>query len=668
MGELDRRFSSSLSRRNLLVRTTAIGAGAVAASRLGYRVAAAQTTPTSFQEAPGLAEQVAAGELPAVAERLPTNPLVVEPVERPGVYGGDWRSGLVGGQDTAWLVRTVDYEHLVRWSPDWTEVIPNIAVSFEANADATEYTFTLREGMKWSDGAPFTANDITFWWEDVAINADVTPEGPPEWMKVLVENEKVPGSVEMVDDLTVKFGFPAPNGLFLQLLATPGGAEATRYPRHYLEPFHQTYNPDGLDQMIAEANATDWINLFQLKGAGIQGTPYDARWQNPELPKLDAWVLTTAYGEGTRVVAERNPYYWKVDTDGNQLPYLDGLAYDVLEDPEVLVLKGLNGELDMQDRHIASLPNKAIFTDNMEAGQYHFFETVSSSMNSMIFALNLTHKDPNKRAIYQNKDFRIGLSHAINRQEIIDVIYVGQGQPHQAAPRPESPLYHERLATQYTEYDVALANEHLDTAGFTEKDGDGFRLDANGQKISVIAEVTIGHLERIDALELMKGYWQEVGIELVIKSEDRALLYTRKEANDHDAVIWGGDGGLDVILEPRWYFPFSLESNYAEAWVSWYENDPAPLTPPEEPPEPTMQQMDLYNQLKSTADPAQQNELMMQILEIAADQFYVIGISLPVGGYGIVKNNFHNVPESMPGSWLYPNPAPTNPCQYFIES
>ncbi|MGH2603423.1 MAG: ABC transporter substrate-binding protein, partial [Dehalococcoidia bacterium] len=136
MGDWNRRFAGSLSRRNLLVRSTALGAGAVAASRLG-RVAA--QTPASFQEAPSLAERVTAGELPAVAERLPKSPLVLEPVEQVGTYGGDWRSGLVGGQDTAWLVRTVDYEHLVRWSPDWTEVIPNIAESFEPNADATEY-------------------------------------------------------------------------------------------------------------------------------------------------------------------------------------------------------------------------------------------------------------------------------------------------------------------------------------------------------------------------------------------------------------------------------------------------------------------------------------------------------------------------------------------------
>lgn len=626
--------------------------------------AAPAAPPSKYKEAPMLAERVKAGELPPVDERLPENPLVVQPVERIGKYGGTWRTGLRGGADNAWLVRTLDYEHLVRWNPEWTAVIPNIAESFEVNDQATEFTFHLRKGMKWSDGEPFTADDITFWWEDYATNEELSPGGPPSWMITGGE----PGAVEKVDDYTVKFTFKAPNGLFLQRLATPSGDQPTRYPRHYLEQFHKKYNPDNIDKLVQEAGASDWVNLFQLKGAGVPGTPYDARWQNKELPTLFGWILTTAYGEGTRVVAERNPYYFKVDPEGNQLPYLDRIVYEVGEDVEVLVLKALNGEIDMMDRHIATLANKAVFADNMEKGGYHFFETIPSSMNTMIIALNLTHKDPVMREIFQNKDFRIGLSHAINRQEIIDVVYVGQGEPWQAAPRPTSPFYNERLAKQYTEYDVDKANEYLDKV-LPEKDAEGFRLRPDGKRLSFAVEVAAVGKEWIDALQLVQGYWKAVGIDIQVKTEDRSLLYTRKNANEHDAVVWGGDGGLDVILEPRWYFPFSSESNFAEAWQTWYNNPSGAgaQTQPEEPPEPVKKQMELYDQLKATGDPDKQAELMKQILEIAADQFYVIGISLPPNGYGIVKNNFHNVPASMPGAWLYPNPAPTNPCQYFIE-
>jgi len=627
--------------------------------------AAPAAADTAQKEAPMLAERVAAGALPAVEERLPANPKVVTPVESLGHYGGTWRMGLNGGQDNALLTRTLGYEHLVRWTPDWTAIEPNIAESYEVNDEATEYTFKLREGMKWSDGAPFTADDIVFWYEDIISNEEYGATHPVEnWLKAGGE----PVTVEKVDDHTVKLMFAAPNGLFLQRLATPSGAEITRWPKHYCSQFHPKYNADNIDALATEAQANGWVNLMELKCGGVPGTPYDARWQNGDLPTLYPWILTTPYGAGTQVVGERNPYYWKVDTEGRQLPYIDKLLYEVGESVDVLVLKALNGEIDMQDRHIASLPNKSVFFDNMAQGDYRFFETIPSGMNNMIIALNLTHKDPMKREMYQNKEFRIALSHAINRQEIIDVVYVGQGEPFQLSPRPTSPFYNETLAKQYTEYDPDKANEILDGL-YPEKNADGIRLGPDGNPITIVVDVTSNQQDRIDAMGLIEGYWAAVGIDAQINSIDRSLLYTRKDSNEHDASVWGGDGGLDVILEPRWYFPYSSESLYGEAWQEWFNNPSGEgsLMTPEEPPAGPKQQMDLYEQIKATGDADQQAELMKQILEIAADEFYAIGIALGPNGYGIVRNNFRNVPEVFPGSWLYPNPAPTNPEQYWVE-
>lgn len=641
------------------VAPTAAGGQPTSAAAAG----AAQVSAGRFQEAPQLADLVKQGKLPAVDQRLPENPLVVQPVERSGQYGGTWRTALLGGQDTAWLVRTIGYDNLVRWDREWKKVAPNVAESFETSPDATQFTFKLRKGLKWSDGEPFNADDIVFWYNDVQLNEELNPGGVWEWMKTGDRR----GTVSKTDDYTVVFTFEKPNGLLLSKLATPDGADPTRFPRHYLQQFHKKYNPN-VDQLVAAAGASDWVNLFRLKGAGIPGTPYDARWQNPELPTLLGWVMTTAYGQGTRVVAERNPYYWKVDADGRQLPYMDRVVYDVMQDKEVLTLKAVNGEIDMMSRHFNTLQNKSLFTENMQKGQYQFFETVPSSMNTMIIALNLNHKDSNMRQVFQNKDFRIGLSHAINRKQLIDLVYVGQGEPYQAAPRPESPLYNERLARQYTEYDLDKANQALDKAGYTQRDGDGFRLGPNGQRISFQVEVSTGPggAEWADALRLIQDDWKKVGIDMQVKPEDRSLLYTRKEANEHDAVVWGGDGGLEVLLEPRWYFPFSGESNFAEAWRVWYNPQGTPRTTPEEPPEDVKRQMQLYDQIKATGDEQQQQELMKQLLDIAADRFYVIGLSLPANGYGIVKTNVHNVPKSMPDAWLYPNPGPTDPPQYFM--
>ena len=624
--------------------------------------AAAQASAGRYQEAPQLAELVKQGKLPPVDQRLPVTPVVLQPVEKAGVHGGTWRTALLGGQDTAWLVRTIGYDNLVRWSRDWKTVEPNVAESFDVSPDASQVTFKLRKGLRWSDGEPFTADDIVFWYDDYLTNTELNPGGVSEWMTANGQ----PGTVTKLDEYTVVFKFGAPNGLLLQRLATPDGQDAVRYPRHYLQQFHKKYNPN-VDQLVASAGAPDWMTLFRQKGTTIPGTPYDARWQNPDLPTVNAWIATNPYGQGTRVVAERNPYYWKLDPDGRQLPYIDRVVYDVMQDKEVLTLKAVNGEIDMMSRHFNTLQNKAVFTENMDKGQYHFFDTIPSSMNTMIIALNLNHKDPTMRQIFQNKNFRIGLSHAINRKEIIDLVYIGQGEPYQAGPRPESPLYNERLARQYTEYDPEKANQFLDQAGYTQRDGDGFRLAPNGQRISFEVETTSGaNPEWTDALKLIQDYWKQVGIDIQVKPEDRSLLYTRKEANEHDAVVWSGDGGLEVTLEPRWYFPFSNESNFAQAWRVWYNPGGNPRTTPEEPPADVKRQMQLYDQLKATGDEQKQQELMKQLLDISADQFYVIGISLPATSWGLVKNNFHNVPNRVLDAWLYPAPAPTDPPQYFF--
>jgi peptide/nickel transport system substrate-binding protein len=654
-----------MSRRRFLKTTAGVGFS-VAIAANGHKVVAQTSSPAastpvfaSYQEAPILAEQVSAGAIPPIAERLPTNPMVITPTESVGQYGGQWRTALVGGSDTAWLGRTLGYDGLLRWDLEWEETLPNLVESYEVSEDARSYTFKMREGLKWSDGEPFTSADIEFRVNDIYRNNEINTS--------LGLN---PFTIEVADEYTFTITYERPEGLALRNMCTDTGREWVRYPKHYLQQFHKTYNTTNLDQLVAEAGAADWIELFRTKGAGIPGTPYDAVWQNPELPGIHAWEIAEPYGDTTRVVARRNPYYWKVDTEGNQLPYIDEVVFDVLQDAEVLVLKVANGEIDFHDRHVNTNTNKSVFADAAETAQIRFVETIPSTMNSVSIALNLTHKNPEIREVFQNLDFRVGLSHAINRQEIIDTVFVGQGEPWQLAPRRELPFFNETLAKQYTEYDVDLANQKLD-AVLPNKDGDGKRLLPSGQKLTISIEVATGGgaaPEQLDSVNLVQTYWSAVGVDCVVTAEDRTLLYSRKEANDHDCVIWGGDGGFkDATMEPRWYFPYSAESNFAQAWFVWYAKPSNPLTAAEEPPEAAKQQMDLYEQLKQTADPDEQNALFAQLLDIAQQQFWAMGIVLPINGYAIVKNNFHNVPATFPEAYLYMTPGPTNPQQYWIE-
>ena len=605
-----------------------------------------------YSEAPMLAERVAAGELPPVEERLPQNPLVVEPVERIGDYGGVWRMGMVGGGDKTLLTRTIGYDNLVRWDIDWTEVIPNLAESWEVNGDATEYTFRLREGVKWSDGEPFTADDVLFYYEDVALNEDISED-----LRSFYYTGGEPVVIEKTDDYTLVFRFTSPNGLFLQNMATTDGRDILSYPAHYLKQFHAEYNEENLDQLVQEAGVEDWVQLFETKAE---------EWSNSEMPTLNAWQLTTAIGESTsQVVAERNPYYWKVDPEGNQLPYLDSVVVTQVGDTEVLLLNALNGEIGMQTRNIDNPTNKALLIDNMATGNYHLFDTIPYQMNTLNVNLNWNNEDPVKREIYQNKDFRIGLSHAIDRQEIIDLIHFGQGVPYQSAPLPNMADYNEQLATQYLEYSPDLANEYLNRV-LPEKDAEGFRLRPDGERLTIIMEVSTSGGDSagmIDALELIKRYWADVGIDMQVRPEDRSLYQTRIAAGQHDATVWGG--GPPALLDPRYYVPLAPEpAKYAPLWGLWYQSGGAEG---EEPPAIVKQQQELYNQVRATADEDEQLRLMQEILEIAADQFYVIGISTQPPGFGVIKNNFHNVTDPMISSFAYPTPAPTNPQQYFIS-
>ena len=616
---------------------------------------------SSFGEAPMLASQVEAGDLPPVDERLPSNPLVITPYDRIGDYGGEWRSAMVGGLDHIWMIRLMAYENLIRFTPDWSGVMENVAEAFSANAEATEFTFNIREGVRWSDGAPYTADDITFWYEDVLQNEDLTPT-----IATWLVSGGEPLAVEKIDDYTVKFTFSTPNGLFLQNLASILGCGPTSYPRHYLEPFHINYAED-IDALIAEAGASDWVELFQSKG-GVEPCFWTntSFWQTTEVPTMHAWRLTSTYGGGSgRVVAERNPYYFKTDPEGNQLPYIDRMIFDQLEDKETLLLQVLNGDIDMMARHFNSAANRPIVYDNRESGGYNTYGIVGEDANMTALAINLTHLDPVKREIFQNKDFRIGLSHAINRQEIVDIVYLGRGKPRQIAPAPDSPFYDEEFAHQYTEYSVDLANEHLDKAGYSERDDEGYRLGPDGGRISIIVEA--GDLFGRgwpDALELIQGYWEAVGIDMGIRIIDRSLLVSRKVNSEHDATIWGASGGLDVYLTPIWYFPSDpVESAYAPLWTKWYFD---PETG-EEPPEAAKRQMELFDQIKGTGDLDLQAELMAELLAIAKEEFYVMGINSNPGGYGIAKNYFHNVPATSTGSWKFPWPAPINTTLFFIE-
>ncbi|MBA2666251.1 MAG: ABC transporter substrate-binding protein [Trueperaceae bacterium] len=629
--------------------------GLTIAALLGSVLAQAyvDATPTALNEAPGLAQRVAAGTLPPLAERLPERPVVVEPFAEIGTYGGTWRTAILEPADT-WMRHVVGYDHLVTWLPDWTGTQANVIESVEVNDDATVYTFGLRRGLKWSDGEPYTADDLVFVYESVWSHPELP--GFPASMR----SPDGHGVIEKVDDDTVTVTFPSSFGLFLEGIADSFGIEFTQYPAHYMAQFHPDHNPDGLDALVTAARLGSWVDLFEIRGD---------TWRNTEKPSLNAWLITEGFGEGTRVVAERNPYYWKVDTDGNQLPYIDRIVFNVYTDTEVMLLQALGGEIDMVGRHINSIANLPVLADAGDQHGFDIYRMIPSDANDFAITFNLNHEDETTRALYNDKNFRIGVSHAINRQEINDLMFAGTQEIQQPSVLPNFPeLYNERLAKQYIEYDTDLANEYLDRAGLTERDAQGFRLDTGGRRVSF---TIIGRADQdftVDGLPIIVRYWQAVGLDAQVRIVDRTLFRQIRETTDFDVMTdSGGRASLqDVFADNgvRYWLPTNNGSIFAPLWYNWYLG----RQPQETPPDDVLHQFDLWAQIKATADVERRFELMRQILDIAADQFFVVGIGAPTIDYGIVSDRFGNVPEEMPGSFLYAAPGPTMPFQYFLRS
>lgn len=614
-------------------------------------------------EAPMLAEQVEAGELPPVEERLPVNPMVVEPTERMGVYGGTWRTAITGAADGPWLHRTLGYEPLMRNNREWTEQIPNVAESIEPNEDASEFTVRLREGMRWSDGEPLTTEDVIWGYENVTLNRELQSDHPT----TLARGDN-PAEVEAIDDYTFVVRFDGPKATFLEDMARQvEGNRLVYYPRHYLEQFHIDFNPDA-DEEAQEEGFEHWVARFQFLGM-----PFSQQWDNPDLPTLNAWLATGLFGEGSANEFVRNPYYWKVDPEGSQLPYLDEIRYEIIPEAETMALRAQNGEFDFHSRHFNDLDHRPQLVENQESGNYRILDLDTTFSTDMVISFNLNAPGAGLREVFLEKDFRVAMSLAINRQRLIDTMWARVGEVSQPAPHPESEFYDEEFATQFTEHDPAEANRLLDALGYDERDSDGYRLRPDGERLQFTVNVANDALIDFwpDAMLLVAEDWEEVGVRAIINSINRDSWQAAMDDHDFEATVWVGEGARgSEAIRPNWYMAAGPGGGglWASQWSGWYEargdvdyelrNERLPAVE---------EQHRLYDEYLGEPDPDVRDQLFRQILEIAKENFWCIGTVRSPGPYAIVHNRLHNVGGPMPESPDYNTPAPANPEQWFIE-
>ncbi len=626
----------------LLFAGLAFGSGKTEQPKAETKEAAkTETKMEGYSEAPMLAALVKAGKLPALDERLPKEPQVVEPVDEIGQYGGTWRRVATRAMDNR-LSDRMGYEPIVRRARDATSVIPGIAKSWEVLDGGRTYVFYLREGMKWSDGDTFDADDLVWMYDEVWTNEELTPSFPT-WLKVF--EEKV--TVEKVSDYAVKYSFPSPNGLFLEIVTFRGPYMFTA--SHYMKQFHPNYaDKNDLAKMVKEKEFEFWYQLY-LDRNDIRG--------NPEAPTIRSWKLMTEL-PATRVVAERNPYYWKVDPQGQQLPYIDKVVYDMVESGEIANFKAMAGEIDMISRYMA-FGNYTLFMENADKGDYEVY--LWKNPGSDVLNLNLTYADPMMRKLFQTKNFRLALSYAINRKEIADIAYLGVGEPWQALPVEEDPFF---VPPKYLDQDVNKANQLLDEMGLSKKGSDGFRLGPDGKTLALAIE-SYGSEEAggaSDGLELVKEYWQKVGIKTSLKFEDRSLWTARRAAGEIQVAAYL-TAGIHWAVDANWFIPMWTGNAWAPEYAKWYESGGKAG---EEPIPEIKELQDLFDKMTGTADEAERTRIGKQIIRSHVENVWIIGL-VRYPAIAIVKNNFKNVPRDAIQSWRLMTPGYTNPEQYFFK-
>ncbi|NJN96081.1 MAG: ABC transporter substrate-binding protein [Anaerolineales bacterium] len=485
-----------------------------------------------YNEAPILAEMVAAGELPSVDERLPDNPLIIPVVEEIGQYGGVLNRGFTGPSDHNNYTRVV-YDALVRYSPTGAEVIPHIASGWESNTDFSEWTVRLRPGAKWSDGAPFTADDIMFWYNDILLNEELTPSGLT-WMK---NPDGTTATVEKLSDYAVKWAFATPNTAFLLDLANKDGADAAIsnlvfVPAHYLKQFHPTYADQAeLEAKVAEAGLNTWTELFSR-----EALPH----LSGKRPSMAAWAPDGTSVSDPIFTLKRNPYYIGVDPAGNQLPYIDEVRFTQYLDRKTLNLAAVEGKIDMQGRHI-DMNNYPVLVQNAEANGYRVITWPAFGGSEAVVMFNQTWAGPEVE-MFRNKDFRIALSYAIDREAIKQLAFLGVGEARQGVPAPFHPYYPgDEYAFKYTEHNPDMANQMLDEV-LPNKDANGFRTLPDGSPLDIeLGVVPEQFVDWPSIGQLIVEDWAEVGIKAHIELRERTLHFAMRPANELMAEIWNED-------------------------------------------------------------------------------------------------------------------------------
>jgi peptide/nickel transport system substrate-binding protein len=506
-----------------------------------------------------LAEMVKAGKLPPVDQRLPAEPVVVKPTRKIGKYGGTaYGEGI--DPNVTHDMQIVNTTGLFSFNNDISQLYPLVASSWKFSADYKSCTVNLRKGIKWSDGTPFTVDDMLFYFEDMVMDTGYAPV-TTNW----VQPGKQKMKITKVDDFTIQFDFAVPNPAFYLLQKTSAPIVAWRQKKFY-SALHPKYNPN------AEA---------QAKADGFQGwaaklTKWGGNWNYGEMPAgvptIDPWAPVK--NTPTLQNYDRNPYYFAVDTEGNQLPYIDKWAVELAQTLEIFNTRAMSGNLSIAGLNLL-LANYPLLKGSADKSGYSIVMVYSELGADVALAFNQIHQNPVMGDVFRDVRFRQAMSVAINRKAINELVFLGLGSPRQACIHSSASFFKKEWADAYAQYDVALANKLLDQMGLDKKGPDGVRLMKDGKPLAFQLEYVPQEGPKKEVCELVVKDWQAVGVKADAQAREKAFLQTRENAQQHDASGWQVDRTLERAFWCEGWGGSKLGPGgssivtYAKEWQNW---------------------------------------------------------------------------------------------------
>ena len=608
------------------------------AATLAFAPLAAYSDGPVLRESSFWAQEVNAGSLPHVQDRIPSEPLVVDLEAKGrsfGRQGGTLRTLISRTKDVRQMV-VYGYARLVGYQPDYT-LAPDILAAVDVE-EGRKFTLHLRPGHRWSDGIPFTSDDFRYWWENVANDPDITPSGPPDFM--IVDNRL--GKVTFPDEHTVVFEWQIPNPNFLPLLAQASPPFIYR-PAHYLSQFHVKFaDPDALIEKVKAARVKSWAALHNKRDNMY-------KFDNPALPTLQPWI-NTSDKDSSRKLFVRNPYFHRVDSRGVQLPYIDVVQMTVVGGG-LIAAKANAGEVDLQARGL-DFPDVAILKKGeADGGKYRTLLWANGAASQIAIYPNLNFADPVWRDVMRDVRFRRALSLGIDRRMINRALYFGLASEGGMSALSQSALYNDDNTHSWSMMNLAHANALLDDMGLTDRTPAGLRQLPDGRPMEFVIETAGERSEEENALAIITDTWRDLGIRLIMRPLDRDILRNRIYAGRTMASVWyGWDNGLPgPSTSPSYLAPTNQEFFAWPMWGQYYQTVGQAGSPPDM--QPAKRLMLLANDWNHTDDPQMREDIWKRMLAIHAEQQFAIGVLAEAPQPVVVSNDLMNVPEH--GIWAF---------------